>query len=133
MLVFLLTLSAWAQESRPVILFNPFVSHGIHTEEASFLESLFQSFFSDAGELVYRFENSNPSPVFNDFYRKNPDYVLSGNIYLEKKMRIFTLEIQNTRTGEIKSSTTSHRTSGDIALSAKSLVENIWSARPGRP
>ena len=132
--ILLLPLFAWAQEARPVIRFTPFESYGIGGEETRFIESIVQSYISDVGELIYSFDNLpdmalSTGGLFVDSWNKNPDYVLSGSIYLEKKIRIFTLEIKNTRTNEISSSTTSHGSSGDLALRTKSLVETVWFTR----
>ena len=130
----LICLLAEAQEARPIIRFTPFDCRGIGSEETRFIESLIQSYISDVGELVYYPDNMRPetyASVDGLFgWNRSPDYVLSGSIRLDGKTRIFTLEIRNTRTNEIVSSTTAHKTPGDLALRARSLVENIY--RPAR-
>jgi len=121
----------WAQETRPVIRFTPFVSQGISNEETRFIESLIQSYVSDAGELIFSYDNIPPDAyllgggLLLGSWNRTPDYILSGSIYLEHKTRIFTLEIRNTHTNEITKTTTEHKTAGDLALKARSLVENI--------
>ena len=132
--LFLICLFASAQEARPVIRFTPFVCKGIGSEEIRFIESLIQSYISDVGELVYYPDNVRPEASLSvdglfGWYR-SPDFVLSGSIILEGRTRIFTLEILNTRTNEIASSTTAHKTPGDLALRARTLVENIY--KPAR-
>jgi hypothetical protein len=120
-----------AQEARPVIRFTPFVSQGINSEEARFIESLIQSYASEAGELVIYYDNIPPEAYLSEgglltgSWNKIPDYILSGSIYLERKIRIFTLEFRNTHTNEVTKTTTEHRTAGDLVLRARSLVESI--------
>jgi len=122
---------AIAQEARPVIRFTPFVTQGISNEEARFIESLIQSYVSDAGELVLNYDDIPPDAyisgggLLSGSWNKTPDYILSGSISLERNTRIFTLEIRNTRTNEITKTTTEHKTAGDLALRSRSLVESI--------
>jgi hypothetical protein len=114
---------AYSQESKPVIRFSPFFTKGIGIEETRFIESLVQSYLTDFGDVVNFFDSPLP-----DTWTKAPDYVLSGSIYLEPDGRVFTLEIHNTVSGETLSSTTVHRTASDMALKARSLVENVFSS-----
>ena len=128
----MISLRSWAQETRPLIRFTPFICHGIGAEEIRFIESIIWSYFSDVAELLQHYEDMSPEAFLSmgglptDSWGKTPDFVLSGSIYLQRKSRIFTLEIQNTRTDEITGSTTTHTTSGDIALRAKTIVEGLW-------
>jgi hypothetical protein len=114
-----------AQEAKPIIRFSPFYTRGISFEEIRFVESLIQSYLSDFGEVVNYFSDvsGGPSGKFPDSWIRAPDYVLTGSIYLERDVRIFTLEIHNTTTGETSRFTSTHRTSGDMVLKARSLVE----------
>ena len=123
-----------AQEAKPVIRFSPLYTQGIGIEETRFIETLIQSYLSDAGEVINFFDNSIPSPSFSsggtfpDSWTKTPDFVVSGSIYLDRDSRIFTLEIHNTSTGDTSRSTTVHKTSSDLALKARSLVESVIAA-----
>ena len=111
-----------AQESKPVFRFSPFYTQGIGIEETRFIESLVESYLSDLGTTVNYFDNSFPSA--------SPDYVISGSIYLDRDLRIFTLEIYNSATKETSRSTTVHKTTSDLALKARSLVENAVKLKP---
>jgi len=128
--LFVIFSSTWAQEARPVIRFTPFVSQ-VSVEETRFIESLIQSYISDAGELIFSYDDIPLDAYLSGggflpgSWNKTPDYVLSGSIYLERKIRIFTLEIRNTHTNEITKTTTEHKTAGDLVLRSRSLVENI--------
>jgi hypothetical protein len=121
-----------AQEARPLIRFSPFYTKGISFEEVRFVESLIQSYLSDFGEVVNYFGDvsggSVQSGAFPDSWTRAPDYVLTGSIYLERDSRVFTLEIHNTQTGETSRFTSTHKTSSDMVLKARSLVEAAFSS-----
>ena len=112
-LAFFVPLFAGAQEPRPVIKINPFVSHGVSEEETRFIESLIQSYVSDAGRVAY----SSDTPV---------DYILSGNIHRDRNNRVFTIRIHNTNSNEVSSVTSTHASTGDLVLQARSLIENAF-------
>jgi hypothetical protein len=86
---------------------------------------------SEAGGLVFYYGNIPSDAYLSDVglltgsWNKTPDYILSGSIYLERKTRIFTLEIRNTHANEVTKTTTERRTAGDLVLRARSLVESI--------
>ena len=132
LLLLLTSCLAWAQNVLPVIQVEPFTSRGVGSEERAFIESLVLSYVSDLAELVYQIDNtqtgafSSKGRLFSDSWEREPDFILSGNIYLERKMRVFTLEIRNARSGQVFSSTTTHNTPGDLALRVRSLVENVF-------
>lgn len=120
---------AGAEETKPLIRFSPFYTRGIDFEEIRFVESLIQSYLSDFGEVVNYFgDASGGSGGFPDSWTRAPDYVLTGSIYLERDARIFTLEIHNTQTGDTARFTSTHKTSSDMVLKARSLVETAFSS-----
>ena len=110
---------AWGQETRAVILFTPFVNHGLGTEEARFIESLVQAHVSELGQVIFFVDDINPgAPV--------PDFILSGRLYMERSSRGFELVVQDTRSNEVFKSATRHRSSGDLVLRTRSLVESVF-------
>jgi hypothetical protein len=119
-----------AEELKPLIRFSPFYTRGISFEEIRFVESLIQSYLSDFGEVVNYFGDvsEDSGGLFSDSWTRAPDYVLTGSIYLEKDARIFTLEIHNTQTGDTSRFTSTHKTSSDMVLKARSLVETAFSS-----
>ena len=123
---FFFPLLASAQEAKPIIRFSPFYTQGISIEETRFIESLIQSYLSDMGEVISFFGESPSIGSLQDSWTRAPDYVLSGSIYLERDNRVFTLEIHNTVTRETSRTTTTHKTASDLALKARSLVENAF-------
>ena len=117
-----------AQETRPLIRFSPFFTKGIGIEETRFVESLIQSYLADFGDVINYFENPpGSSDTGSNSRNRAPDYVLSGSIYLEPEGRVLTLEIHNSLTRTTSSSTTVHRTAGELVLKARSLVEAVFS------
>jgi len=112
----LIPLTAETQESRPLIGLNPLKSQGLNSEETRFLESLIQLYTSNEGRVVYS------STV-------TPDYFLSTSVSKERSGYIFTLEILDTRMKETSRFTSVHRTSGDLALKLRSIIENSFRER----
>jgi hypothetical protein len=122
------------EESRLLISIAPFTVEGPGVEESFLIESLIRSYLSDFGDVVNPTGSGGALESFAEMAgispvspARNPDYILSGSIYLDRDSRIFTLEIVKTATGEISSSITVHRTTGELLLKARSLVEAIFS------
>jgi hypothetical protein len=115
---------AGAQEKKPLIRLSLLSIEGISLEEHRLIESLILSYLSDFGEVVDHlgFSPGGSSPAFG----RSPDYVVSGGVSLRNDIRFFTLEVHNTLTRETAASTTAHKTSGDLVLKARSLVESIF-------
>jgi hypothetical protein len=123
-----------AQENKPVIKLNPLFIEGIGIEESRLIESLIQSYLSDIGEVINYFDASlAPDPFAEagndlDSWTRIPDYTVTGAIHLERDSRIFVLELLNTRTGESFSFTSIYRTTGELALKARSVLESAFAA-----
>jgi hypothetical protein len=123
-----------AQENKPVIKLNPLFIEGIGIEESRFIESLIQSYLSDIGEVINYFDASlSPDPFADtgnvlDSWTRIPDYTVTGAIHLERDSRIFVLELLNTRTGESFSFTSIYRSTGELALKARSVLESAFAA-----
>jgi hypothetical protein len=130
-ILFFLTFFINAEENRSLIRLEPLFIDGVGPEEARLIESLIQSYLSDFGEVVSYGASSFPgAPEADDFldsWVRSPDYVLSGSIYLDRDSCIFTLKIVRTSTGETVSSTSVHKTPGELVLKARSLVESVFS------
>jgi hypothetical protein len=112
-----IALAAFAEEEKPVIQMNPLFFEGLGIEESRFIESLLQSYLSDIGVLGGGLPASRP-----------PDYTITGNIRLERDGHMFLLEITNTRTGESFAFTSVYKSTGELALKARSLLESAFSA-----
>jgi hypothetical protein len=124
-----------AQTGRPVIKFTPLQMEGIGIEESRLIETLIQSYLSDIGEVINYFDTtiggkdpfSTPVNIL-DSWAKIPDYVLSGSISLDRDNRIFSLYLHNTGTGDTGSFTAVYRSSGELLLKARSLLESAFTA-----
>ncbi|MDR2028478.1 MAG: hypothetical protein LBP93_02940 [Treponema sp.] len=126
-----------AEENKPLIGLVPFTIEGIGVEEAQIIESLIHSYITGLGEVIRSFDASLmmlPASKADAAYTTTagmarfPDYTLSGSINLEGDRHILMLEIRQTRTGEKVNYTSVHKTTSELVLKAKSLVEAAFSA-----
>jgi hypothetical protein len=121
-----------AQENKPVIKLNPLFIEGIGIEESRLIESLIQSYLSDIGEVINYFDASLAADPFEktekvlDSWTRIPDYTVTGTIHLERDSRIFSLELLNTKTGETYSFTSIYKTTGELVLKARSILETAF-------
>ena len=120
---------AGAEEVKPLIKFNPFFTEGISLEESRLIENLVQSYLSDRGMLISYFTGEQPEEVVsgqNDRRTPLPDYTINGNISLEPDGPFFQLEIVNTRTGEVHTVSSMYKSTGELALKARSIIESVF-------
>jgi hypothetical protein len=132
LLLCILTGVLGAQENKPVIQLNPFFIEGIGQEESRLIEALVKDYLSDIGEVISLLnsqpKNYSQTPPSDNAQGKPPDYTISGNIRLEQEGPVFLLEISNTRTGERFSFTSVYKSTGELALKARSVLESAFSA-----
>jgi hypothetical protein len=123
-----------AQENKPVIKLNPLVIEGIGIEESRLIESLIQSYLSDIGEVIHYLDTAlDPDSFVHtgdilDSWTRTPDYTVTGTIHLERDSRIFALELHNTRTRQTWSFTSMYKSTGELALKARSILESAFAA-----
>jgi hypothetical protein len=123
-----------ADDIDPVIEFMPFTIEGLGPEEARFISALIQSYVADIGEVVRRYDPSPEGPGDADVYAatteavREPDFILSGSITVDQDSRILALKVIRTGTGEAVYHTSSHKTTTDLTLKVRSLVEAVFSA-----
>jgi hypothetical protein len=123
-----------AEETKPVIKLNPLFIEGIGIEESRLIESLIQSYLSDIGEVIYYLDTTLAGDPFTDTgtildsWTRIPDYTVTGTIHLERDSRIFALELLNTRTGQTYSFTSIYKTTGELVLKARSILESAFAA-----
>jgi hypothetical protein len=135
LMLILWTFSLWAEENRPIIRFLPFTVEGIGAEEARFIEDLIQSYTADMGELVIQIDTPVNDLAFQEEgsfipdteVSPQPDYILSGSLTLDQENRILALKIIKTNTGEAVDYTSIHKTTSDLALKTRALVEAAFS------
>jgi hypothetical protein len=120
--------------AQTLIELTPLEIEGLGPEEARFISALVQSYVADIGEVV---RHEDPSPEETDGYAtatgetettRQPDFILSGSITVDQDSRILSLKVINTGTGETVYHTSSHKTTTDLTLKVRSLVEAVFSA-----
>jgi hypothetical protein len=123
-----------ADDLTPVIEFMPFAIDGLGPEEARFISALIQSYVADIGEVVRRYDpateetgDADVSAMTTETMRE-PDFILSGSITVEHDSRILSLKVVKTETGEMVYHTSNHKTTTDLTLKVRSLVEAVFSA-----
>jgi hypothetical protein len=129
--------SPWAAplggEENPLIRLDPFTVEGPGAEEGPLLESLIRSYLADFGELLGYYETLAPAAGFGAVAGagsggRMPDYILSGSIRQDREGRVFTIELWKAATGERKSSAAAYRSTGELLLRARSLVEGLFAS-----
>jgi hypothetical protein len=124
-----------AEENKPVIKLNPLFIQGIGLEESRLIESLIQSYLADIGEVINYLDTSlSPDPFSRaeqgllESWPRIPDYTVTGTIHVDREGRIFSLELFNTKTGETHSFTSIYKTTGELVLKARSILESAFAA-----
>ena len=112
-------------------------------EEARFISALIQSYVSDIGEVLRRYDSPPEEPDGADpdppeaaeagegeeaETRREPDFILSGSITVDQDTRILSLKVLRTDTGETVYHTSTHKTTTDLTLKVRSLVEAVFTA-----
>jgi hypothetical protein len=131
-----------AQNNKPVINLMPFSTAGIGADEGRLLDSLIRSYLSDFGEVISYFPNEDGLFMTGgDIFAENnspesrtqiPDYTVSGSLRMEQDGRILDMDVGDTATGEVKSYSYSYKSAGELALKARSILENVFIAPPER-
>jgi hypothetical protein len=123
-----LNLSCLFSQEKPLIKFNPLFIEGIGQEESLFIESLIQSYLSDIGILADPGDDAYSGETETaDSARRLPDYTINGSIHLERDGCVFLLEISNIRTDETYSVSSVYKSTGELALKARSILETAFS------
>ncbi|MDR2477750.1 MAG: hypothetical protein LBD48_00400 [Treponema sp.] len=124
--------SVEAQENKPLIQLNPFSIEGIGAEESQLIVSLVQSYLSDIGQLVNflppheQADTMRPGPAPKSISPDSADYTINGTIRLERDGHMFMLEIMNTRTGENYAVSSVYKSTGEMALKTRSVLESAF-------
>jgi hypothetical protein len=116
--------SVRAEEHKPVIRLMPFFIEGMGQEESRLIEALIQSYLTDMGEVVLH--SDSPAVPQGMALSRRPDYILSGSITLDQESRILMMEIIKTDTGETSYYSSIHKTTSDMVLKVRSLVETVF-------
>jgi len=119
-----------AQEAKPLILLDDFSTPGISSEESRLFQALVISYLSELGELISNLEQP-PAPDTKPYRNEDaeahpPDYSVNATIRPEQDGYIFLVEITNVRTGETHSASSAHKSTGELALKARSVLETAF-------
>jgi hypothetical protein len=124
-----------ADDSTQVIIeLTPLVINGLGPEEARFISALVQSYVADIGEIMRGYDSSPEAAGRADNYAmatgetRQPDFILSGSITVDQDSRILVLKVVKADTGETVYHTSNHKTTTDLTLKVRSLVEAVFSA-----
>jgi hypothetical protein len=107
-----------AEDNKPVIRLMPFFIEGLGPVEARFISTLIESYVTDIGDVISEVDTSFEVPS---------DFILSGTITVEQDNRVLTLKIVKSATGETAYHISTHKTTSDLTLKARSLVEAAFS------
>ncbi|MDR1247859.1 MAG: hypothetical protein LBK63_01015 [Treponema sp.] len=120
--------------SSVVIELTPLIIEGLGPEEARFISALVQSYVADIGEVMQRSDRSlaimdgaEGRAITMEEIRQ-PDFILSGSVTVEQDSRILSLKVVKVETGETVYHTSNHKTTTDLTLKVRSLVEAVFSA-----
>jgi hypothetical protein len=117
-----------------VIELMPLVIEGLGPEEARFISALVQSYVADIGEIMWGYDSSPEEAGKADQgsttvgETRQPDFILSGSITVDQDSRILALKVVKADTGETVYHTSNHKTTTDLTLKVRSLVEAVFSA-----
>jgi hypothetical protein len=125
-----------ADDSNPVVIeLMPLVIEGLGLEEARFISALVQSYVADIGEILWSYNDpsSEETDGADSFAMalgetRQPDFILSGSITVDQDSRILVLKVVKAETGETVYHTSNHKTTTDLTLKVRSLVEAVFSA-----
>jgi hypothetical protein len=120
-----------AENEKPLVLFSPLIVEGISADEARFIESLIFSYINTLGEVLAPpefFDGIEYSRPSGD--ERIPDYTFSGRITQGEGSHVLSIEIGMPGTGETVSFTSVHRTTGELVLNVRSVVESAFTGRP---
>jgi hypothetical protein len=120
-----------ADDSSPLIGFMPLVIDGLSPEEARFISALIQSYLADIGEVALSYDPSPEEAGDADTYalatEREPDFILSGSITVDQDSRILAFKVVRVETGETVYHISTHKTTTDLTLKVRSLVEEVFS------
>jgi hypothetical protein len=128
--VFFLISFLAAQTGKLFVLVSPLVIEGLSADEARIVETLIYSYINNLGEMFILGESVDGIDFSSNFQDgRIPDYTFSGRITQSKDGLIMTLEVGGIGTEERASLTSSYKTTGELVLNARSMVEAAFFGR----
>lgn len=129
-MIFFLASFLAADNEKPFVLVSPLVIEGLSADEARIIETLIYSYINNLGETLtpadsMRGIDVNPAPRDG----QTPDYTFSGSVTQNEDSLILTLEIGGIGTGERASFTSVYKTTGELVLNVRSIVESAFAGK----
>jgi hypothetical protein len=127
----LVAMPAAAQPQKPLIELSTFSAEGLALEESRLIGNLVRSYLSDFGDVVGNFDatlQSSLAPSIGRGRGRLPDYVVTGSIILQQDKFKFTLDINNTATGETSTINLDIRSMNELVTKTRSLVKDAFPA-----
>lgn len=125
-LIFFLASGLTADNEKPFILISPLVIEGLSADESHIIETLIYSYINNLGETLLLPEGSNGKPVLDS---RVPDYTFSGRIIQNEDGLSLTLDIDWISSGERASFSSAYKTTAELALDARSVVETAFAEK----
>jgi hypothetical protein len=122
--------SLFGQGEKPVIRVESFFFEGLRAEEERIIETLFQSYLSTMGTLVYSPKEEasplspeeEPVPLLQEPLAH--DFTFSSMVALEQKDLILKITVGYPKTNESISYSASYKSTGELLLNARVIVES---------
>jgi hypothetical protein len=111
------------QEFKPLIQLSDLSTLGISPEESRLIKALIISYISEMGELKPDLESENKDILI---ISRPVDFNVKADIRHEHDGHTFFLEITNSRTGDIYTANSIFKTTGELALKARSVIEGAF-------
>jgi hypothetical protein len=118
-MLLLLSRRLGADEWKMIVLVHPLERENVEIEESSFVESLLYSYISAMSDIEVLLEEDRQT-------EKNVDYELFGNLSNDEDSTVITLNVKNSATGEIVAYTSAHKSSSEMVLKLRSIVQTLF-------
>lgn len=140
-----LSLTATAQDARPVVAVLPFEAAGTDPEETKTIEGLVQSYVSELQDfrLISTADRDRVlreqeiSAALSDSAKigslLSAHFLLAGSVGALGDDRVLTIEVIKVATGEKRSASSVHRSMSELALATRGLVQRIFAVEEESP
>jgi hypothetical protein len=123
-----LVLPVFAQSEKPIIRIESFTFEGINPQESQIIKTLFQSYLSTQGTLIYPEpddpEASSDGEAGNIDTEIIPDFTFSAEVVFGQGFRNLRVIVGNVLSGETSMFNSSYRTTGELILRARAFIES---------
>jgi hypothetical protein len=116
----------FTQDKKPVIRVESFTFEGLGSQESQIIRTLFQSYLSSLGTLVYPASDDPEVPAGGRIPEAEtvPNFTFSALVIFHRDLRQLAVTIGNVHSGEISSFNSTYRTTGELVLKARAFLES---------